>query len=240
MERAYAILDVKAADAPTRRISGVATTPTPDRQGDILEPLGAEFTNPVVLLWHHDKERPIGRAYLRATADGITFDATIPIIDEPGPLRDRTDEAWQSLNAGLITGVSIGYRARPGGVHPLKSGGRRFTATEICELSLVTVPANVHATIHAIKSIDAQYLAASGPNPSGAADRTRNTPMTTQERITALENSRAAKVARLDALMTKATDENLTIDGGPDQAEYDAIELDVKKFDADLVRLRSL
>jgi len=238
MERAYALLDVKAADAPTRRIFGTATTPTPDRQGDILEPLGADFTNPIPLLWHHDKERPIGRAYLHPpTADGITFDATIARIDDPGPLRDRTDEAWQSLNAGLITGVSVGYRARPGGVHLLKTGGRRFTATEICELSLVTVPANVHATIHAIKSLDAPYLAASGPNLSGVPELSRINPMTAQEQITQFENSRAAKVARMSAIMSTATDATL-----PDAArdEYDGLSVDVKSIDETLIRLREV
>lgn len=238
MERAYAVLDVKAADAPSRKISGVATTPTADRMGDVLEPLGATFTNPIPLLWHHDKERPIGRAYLHpATVDGIRFDAEIPTITDAGPLRDRTDEAWQCLKAGLIRAVSVGYRARPGGVKHLPSGGRHFTRTEICELSLVTIPANVDATIHAIKSIDAQYLAASGPNPSGAPDHSRISTMTTAEQITQFENTRAAKVARMGAIMATATDATL-----PDAArdEYDALSLDVKSIDDHLVRAREL
>ena len=240
LERAYAILAVKAdaGDAPARRISGIATTPTPDRQGDILDPLGADFTNPIPLLWHHDKERPIGRAHLhRPTADGITFDATIPTIDEPGPLRDRCNEAWQSLTAGLITGVSVGYRARAGGVQLLADGGRRFSRTEICELSLVTVPANTQATIHAIKSLDAPYLAAMGPTLPGDAGAPRDRPMTAQEQVTQFENSRAAKVARMAAIMAAATDATLADDK---RDEYDGLALDVKGLDEHLTRAREL
>ena len=38
-----------------RMITGVATTPTPDRVGDIIEPLGVRFNNPLPLLWQHDR-----------------------------------------------------------------------------------------------------------------------------------------------------------------------------------------
>src|SRR5262249_9421176 len=88
------------------------------------------------------------------------------------------------------------------------------------ELSIVTLPQNLETTILAVK---------------GSA------PMqTTAERITMLENSRAAKVARLVAIQTKAADDGETIDGGPAAEEYDGLELDVKKIDGDLGRLRTL
>jgi hypothetical protein len=96
IHHAHAVLAVKAADGPTRRIAGTATTAATDRSGDIVDPLGARFTNPIPLLWHHDKERPIGTATLSApTAKGIRFEATFPTVLEPGPLRDRIEEAWQ-------------------------------------------------------------------------------------------------------------------------------------------------
>jgi len=241
---ATAILQVKkSADGAPRRISGTATTPATDRSGDTLDPLGARFTNPIPLLWHHDTARPIGLATLHApTSGGIRFDATIPVVDEPGPLRDRTDEAWQSINAGLIRAVSVGYRVLDGGVQILKSGGRRFTQTEICEVSLVTVPANMDATIDVVKSIDAALLAASGPNPSGDSERPhvparRIAPrMTTQERISQFENSRAAKVARMSAIM-ETGDATLPDDK---REEYDELSTEVKSIDEHLVRQREL
>lgn len=244
MFHAVAVLHVKTADSATRRIAGVATTPAPDRQGDTIDPLGATFTNPIPLLWHHDTKRPIGLATLqRPTVDGIRFEATIPIVDEPGPLRDRIEEAWQSLKAGIVTGVSVGYRPLEGGIQVLKTGGRRFSRTEICEVSLVTVPANMHATIDVIKSLDAQFLAAAGPVSSGDSDRSivparkGAASMTTQEQISQYENSRAAKVARMAAIMTDAGDATLADDR---REEYDGLSIDVKTIDDHLVRFREL
>jgi HK97 family phage major capsid protein len=240
LDHAHAILEIKTADQSTRRFSGIATTPTPDRSGDILEPRGATYTNPIPLLLHHDKERPIGVVFLHpATAAGIAFDASMPIISEPGPLRDRIDEAWQSIKAGLLTGVSVGYRILEGGISRLASGAAHITRTEICELSLVTVPANMHATIQTIKSLDASFLAAPGRTRSGATDppRLQGAAMTAQEKIQNFENTRAAKVARMGAIMDTATDATLPEDR---RSEYDDLALDVKGLDEHLVRAREL
>jgi hypothetical protein len=51
MNRAYYLFDVKAVedDKDQRIIRGVATTPQPDRMGDIVEPLGVKFKNPMPL-----------------------------------------------------------------------------------------------------------------------------------------------------------------------------------------------
>jgi len=54
LDRAYALLNIKNVDGERRIISGLASTPTPDRRGDILEPLGATFVNPLPLLLHHN------------------------------------------------------------------------------------------------------------------------------------------------------------------------------------------
>jgi hypothetical protein len=69
MDRAYALLHVKAFDAEQRRFSGYATTPELDRQGHIVESSGVRFHNPVPLLFHHDRKQIIGSAVLGA-ADG--------------------------------------------------------------------------------------------------------------------------------------------------------------------------
>jgi hypothetical protein len=41
MKRAYSIIEVKAVSEEERTIEGIATTPTPDRVGDVVEPEGA-------------------------------------------------------------------------------------------------------------------------------------------------------------------------------------------------------
>src|SRR5688572_1812801 len=112
MNRAYSLLQIKAVDDDARVISGMATTPEPDRVGDIVEPLGAKFRNPLPLLWQHRHDSPVGEAkFGKPTKDGIPFTATLPKLDEPGPLKDQVDMAWQAVKAKLVRGVSIGFRS---------------------------------------------------------------------------------------------------------------------------------
>jgi len=228
MDRAYALLEVKAIDAARRRFSGIASTPELDLHGDSVDPAGVTFKNPIPLLFHHDQTKPIGRVTLAKTANGITFEATIPEVTDTGTVQARTDEAWHSIKAGLLTGVSIGYRVLGDGVQYLKGGARRLTNTEIYELSLVTIPANANASIHLVKSL---------ARPA----RTRATTMktTTSEHVTALENKRAALTGRMAEIMeTAAADaETLTDDAA---TEHDGLSIQVKSIDADLVRWRDL
>lgn len=161
MKRAYSFLTVKSVDDDERVIEGVATTPSPDRMGDIVEPLGVKFKNPLPLLHQHRSDQPVGTVrFAKPTKDGINFRAQLPRIEEPGPLKDRVDTAWGEVKAGLVRAVSIGFRDLE--FSRMEDGGRRFIETEVLELSLVTIPANSDATIQVVKSIDAPLLAATG------------------------------------------------------------------------------
>lgn len=151
--RAYSLITAKALEDGRRVFSGIATTPTPDRVQDVINPMGAKFKNPLALLHQHRHDAPIGKViFSKPTAKGIEFEAEIPVIEEPGPLRDRVETAWGEIKAGLVRAVSIGFR-------PLKyafkdDGGIDFQEIEIYELSTVSVPANPDAVISEIKSID--------------------------------------------------------------------------------------
>ena len=162
MNRAYSVLDVKAVNAETRTITGWATTPGVDRVGDIVEPLGVQYKNPLPLLWQHDHQQPVGLVeFGKPTEKGVPFTATFAEVTEPVGLFNRIEEAWQSVKAGLVRAVSIGFRDM--GSEPIKgSWGTRYLKTEVYELSLVTIPANAEATITSIKSFDVGLPAASG------------------------------------------------------------------------------
>ena len=238
-------LELKTVDETGRVIRGIATTPTRDRRGDILEPLGATFTNPLPLLWHHDMTKPVGTVTLgTATAAGVPFEAELPRLDEPGPLKDRVDEAWQSIKAGLIRSVSIGYRAAAEAIELLADGGRRFKSSELIELSLVTVPANATARILATTHAKT-YEAASGLTHAGVSAfpvvaLTRagtKDPMTTAEQITQWSNARAPKVARMQALLTTSADSGATLDAAQAE-EYDGLEREIASIDSHLQRLK--
>lgn len=152
--RAYSLLEIKAYDDDAREITGLATTPDPDRMGDIVEPMGAKFAAELPLLWQHRHDAPVGTVkFGKPTKAGIPFKASIAKIESAGALKDMVDMAWDAVKAKLVRGVSIGFRALE---YAYLEGGRgvRFTEIEIYELSLVTIPANASATIQTIKAMD--------------------------------------------------------------------------------------
>lgn len=257
MNRSYSILTVKGVDDEKRVITGVATTPIADRVGDIVEPLGVQFKNPMPLLWQHKSDKPVGLVkFEKPTKDGIKFEASLPFVAEAGALKDRVDEAWQSVKHGLVRAVSIGFRAIEHAF--MDDGGIRFIQSEVMELSLVTIPANADATIQTIKSIDAELLAATGqkqtdddrPKKPAGASAIRSTKIvkaqegrkamkkTIAEQISAFEATRQAKSARMDEIMDAVADKGETLDA-EGKEEYDTLETEVKEVDEHLVRLRA-
>ncbi len=254
--RAYSLLELKSVNDEQRIITGIATTPTPDRMGDIVEPLGVKFKNPLPLLWQHQSTQPVGTVkFDKPTKDGIGFTATMPQITDPGPLKDRVDTAWGEVKAGLVRGVSIGFRELE--FSRLDTGGIRFLSSEVLELSLVTIPAQAEATIQTIKSFDTEQRAATGqktlrrvvlldpPGASGlpktpkAPPQEGNSMKTLAEQITALEAKRAANVARQQAVMQKSMDEGRSTEPA-EQEEFDVADLEIDAIDKDLARLRKL
>jgi HK97 family phage prohead protease len=151
--RAYSVLDIKSVDGEQRVIKGLATSPVPDRAGDVVEPLGVKFQNPLPLLWQHQHDKPIGSVVFdKPTKAGITFTATLPKIEEPGPLKDLVDMAWQAIKERLVRGVSIGFRSLKHAY--IEHGGIHFQESEVYELSAVTIPMHQLATIQTIKAMD--------------------------------------------------------------------------------------
>lgn len=157
--RAYSWFEVKAVHEDKRIIRGIATTPAVDRAGDVVEPRGVRFKNPMPFLWQHKHDQPIGMVkFDKPTDEGITFEAELPVVQEEGKLRDRIEEAWQSMKLGLVRAVSIGFR--PIEYSYIENGGIRFSETEVYELSAVTIPAQADAVITAFgKQMNAEALA---------------------------------------------------------------------------------
>ncbi len=248
LARAYSLLEIKSIDADRRILSGIASTPEPDRVGDVMFPLGAKFQLPIPLLWQHKQDQPIGEVFeATVTKDGIAIRASIAKIDEPGPLKDRLDMAWQSITAKLVRGLSIGFK-------PLKEtfikarDGFDYTEWMWHELSAVTIPANASATIQTLKSLDIG-LAASGepaPKPAGASASSRvvstrrDKPMKKSfaDMIADCVASRKEKTDKIDALLTKSGDAGVTLDDA-EQEEHDTLAGEVEQLDKQLVRLRA-
>lgn len=157
MNRAYSLLDIKAVEEDARIIRGIASTPTPDRMGDIVEPKGATFKLPIPLLWQHRSDSPIGNVTeAKVTKSGIEIVASIA-----KDVSEEIDRAWSLIKAGLVRGLSIGFRGLDTEQIP-NSYGIVFQKWEWLELSAVTIPANAEATITSVKAIDTQQRAATG------------------------------------------------------------------------------
>ena len=248
MIRAYSLFEIKAVDDEEGVIEGIASTPTTDRMGDIVEPKGAEFKLPLPLLWQHSARDPLGHVISAKVTDaGIAIKAKIlrGVLPE-------IDRAWALIKAGLVRGLSIGFRSIEDS--DIKgTWGRRFTKWEWLELSAVTIPANSEATIQTIKSIDEELLRSTAPGQpaqrnvvvriksSGASDipqpKQGATNMNLKEQIAGFEAKRAANVAAMTQLMKDA--EGATLDAGK-QEEYDTLEAEVSQIDGHLKRLKTL
>ncbi|WP_250162199.1 HK97 family phage prohead protease [Psychrobacter sp. WY6] len=189
MTKAYSVLKVKAIteDADTRTITGIASTPSQDRDNDVMEMEGARFALPIPLLWQHNHNEPIGEVTsATVTAEGIEIVATIVKIDEEGALKSRTDEAWQSIKSGLVKCLSIGFRLLEYN-YLEDSYGLHIKEWEWYELSAVTVPANPDALITSVKKIKQAF---------SDADKSKSEP------------KKEIETAPIDSELTKPSDSN--------------------------------
>lgn len=251
MNRAYSLIEFKAADSGDKiTLTGIASTPSPDRMSDIVVPEGAQYKLPIPLLWQHDSGQPIGHV-VRAKVTKSGIEITAELLKG---VTAKIDECVALIKAGLVRGLSIGFRGLD--VEQIEgSWGVKFKTWEWLELSAVTIPANAEASIVSIKSIDSELRAASGrkqrgdsPGVSGKTDhlpvvkssnpQIGNTEMKTiAEQIKAFEEQRALKASEMAEIMQKSAEVGETLDA--ENAErYDTLDTEVKSIDAHLKRLR--
>lgn len=250
LKRACTLMTVKSVNEDERIITGIASTPSPDRYGDIMEPEGAKFRSDTPFLWQHDRSQPIGTCTPKMVKEGLQITAKLvkPTPDMPSQLIARLDEAWSSIKEGLVRGLSIGFK--PIEYSFLDEGGIRFLSWDLLEVSAVTIPANAECSIETVKSFDRQFLAASGnakpvvktSKTAGAtAPETKkgNNSMNIVEQIKSFEAKRAALAASLDEVMSKAAEEGRTLDSEEEES-YDNTSAEIKSVDAHLKRLRDM
>lgn len=247
--RAWSTFETKGIDEERGIIEGIASTPTTDRMGDIVEPKGAQFKLPLPLLWQHQAGEPIGHVIeAKVTEAGIYIKAQIARNVLP-----EIDRAWTLIKNGLVRGLSIGFK--PMEAEDIKgTWGQRFLKWDWLELSAVTIPANADATIQTIKGIDAELLRAAlgdqaqssvvklySPGASGIRVVNVNhkgAPIVNmKEQIAAFEAKRASNVAQLQKLAGEA--EGATMDAEQQKA-FDELSGEVDQIDDHIKRLRAL
>jgi HK97 family phage prohead protease len=145
MKRKFAAAAVVADETlGPRQIRLRASTPTPDRAGDVMVPKGCDAkgyaANPIILA-DHDPRQPIGRAKLTIGDDAV--DALIDFA--PEGVSAKADEYCGLAKAGILNAGSIGFQ--PVESEPIKGGGLRYTKWELMEISIVAVPCNPEALV---------------------------------------------------------------------------------------------
>jgi hypothetical protein len=170
--RACSTVILKSVDDEQRILEGVASSAAPDLAGDVLEPRGASYLLPMPLLLQHDKHKPVGEVRaVKVTDSEIRIRARV--AKDSGLA--YVEDAWKQLKAGLVKGLSIG--AQPLAGEPIVDGrgrqtGMRYTAWRWHELSAVTLPMNVGATIEMVRVFDPWGADAfSADRDPSAADR---------------------------------------------------------------------
>jgi HK97 family phage prohead protease len=162
------------ATLPDRTIIAIASDETVDRAGDVMVAAGCDASayknNPIVLLGH-GPTRPVG------TASVITKSGRLEAVIKFAPqgTSESADETYALVKAGVLNGVSIGFR--PIESESLSRGGVKFTKWELLDISVVAVPANPSALV-----IQRSYPRKAGASARGkvwasgigAADRERH------------------------------------------------------------------
>lgn len=115
-------------------IVAIATDPTEDRDGEVIEPKGVDVKdysrNPILLFGHQHNTLPIGKAEnLRLEGEQWKFS---PVFSEATQM---SREVKALHDEGVLRAWSIGFI-------PEERDGNKWTKSKLLEISLVNVPSN--------------------------------------------------------------------------------------------------
>lgn len=240
MKKAFSTLEIKSTEeiGKKRTFSGIASTPTPDRDEDVVEPKGATYKLPLPFLWQHDARKPIGWINkVKITDKGIAVEGEVADIPEEGELKKEIDKAWHALKYKLVRGLSIGFKILEAAEIQGTRWGQHIMKWEWLELSGVTIAANQEASISVIKSAyknQFKYKAASGRKTksgvSGLKER-NGIVKTLFEELQELKDDLATKTARM-AEISESIKEKSASDS--DKAEFDSLIDEIQELENDI------
>lgn len=157
-----------------------------DSVGDIIEKGAFSLPPALPIVMEHDQKQVVGVWESYAETDtGLEVKGRL-FVEGIRPARD----ARELLRSGRVKGLSIGFKAS--GFDQLPSGGRKFSALTITEISLCRRPVHPGARITSVKSITQE------PRMEPATDETA-----VLEQKAANDNY-AKLTARLDKIEAKA------------------------------------
>jgi len=151
-------VDITTNEKESREVTFVISTGDTDRDGDIINPKGWDFTewlkNPVVLWGHDYGSLPVANGK-KVWVEGSKVYATAKFIEpEVYPFADTI---YKMLVNGYLRTVSVGFN--PTEYKWLENGeGIEFIEQELLEFSVVSVPSNPEALIVAGKKADTELI----------------------------------------------------------------------------------
>jgi HK97 family phage prohead protease len=99
------------------------------------------------MLWQHDAAAPVGAwETMFEDSHGLFVKGRLFVADIA-----RAREAYRLMKEKVVTGLSIGYRAKQSHADRA-TGARVLTEVELMEVSMVTFPANEMARVASVKS----------------------------------------------------------------------------------------
>lgn len=173
-----------------------------DSVGDIIEPAGVRFADRVPMLLEHNQKAVVGTwENLAVTTEGIEVKGGL-FIEGVAPAR----EARQTMQRGLMNGLSIGYMLHEAKARP--EGGRILKSLTITEISLCQRPIHPAARITEVKSEGTPMTTAAVATP--AASEAKAEPAISIEEVKALETRVTAVETALarPAIIGQAANDN--------------------------------
>lgn len=151
------ISKVEKADDGSRIVSGYASTPTKDLDGEVVSIDAIKAALPDYMVWRNirsmHKPDPIGKAQ-EASVDATGLYVKSKIVAE---------DAIKLIDAGVLQAYSIGGRK-------LAKSGDTITELELIEISLVDRPANPDCRVSINKAAKDAVMGQSGEEPAPALD----------------------------------------------------------------------
>ena len=119
-------------------------------KGAFADSLASKGPDRVKMLWQHDPSQPIGVwTDMKEDSTGLKCAGKLLLTVQ------KAREVYELMKAGVIDGLSIGFRTLKESYDTEKGGRgfRKIEKAELWEVSLVTFPMNEKATVTAVKTM---------------------------------------------------------------------------------------